>query len=306
MRGSGRTSDAPLRARHLIVAAALLAGCSGAPGGGGDSAPGEETEADRLFTEGESWARKAEAAPLPTPDPTAGAVAPEFKPEELRALESFEKALAANPAHGSSNLALADLLAPHALAREERERQARAAQEAAARQRPRRGRAPTATPVPAAMPISLVDASVDRVLAAYRAAVQRDLSRAPVDRLIAFATRAGRLEAAEDGYQELLKRVKESAELHVLYGDFLVTRAHDPERAIGEYRQALIWKPDDADTRGKLMDIHLNRGIEYYGKQEFARAAVELKEAQKYVTDRESEGGRRLQAYLQRMREIRR
>ena len=296
-----------MRARDLILAAAALsAACSGSSGGGGGSAAGGDTEAERLFQEGESWARKAETAPLPTPDPAAGGVAPEFKPEELRALESFEKALAANPAHGPSHLALADLLAPHALAREERERQARAAREAAARQRPRRGRAPTPTPVPVATPVSLVDASVDRVLGAYRAALQADPSRAPVDRLIAFATRAGRLEAADDAHQELLKRVKESAEPHVLYGDFLVTHVHDVERAIEQYRQALIWKPDDAATRGKLMDIHLARGIEYYGKQEFARAAVELKEAQKYLTDRDSERGRRLQTYLERMREIRR
>jgi tetratricopeptide (TPR) repeat protein len=296
-----------LRARHLIfAAAALCAGCSGSPGGGGEAASGGETEADRLFHEGESWARKAETAPLPTPDPAAGGVAPEFKPEELRALESFEKALTANPVHGPSHLALADLLAPHALAREDRERQARAAQEAAARRRPRRGRAATPTPAPAATPASLVNASVDRVLAAYRAAVQADASRAPVDQLIAFATRAGRLEAADDGHQELLKRVKESAEPHVLYGDFLTSHLQDPERAIEQYRQALIWKPDDVATRGKLMDIHLARGIEYYGKQEFARAAVELKEAQKYLTDRDSERGRRLQTYQQRMREIRR
>jgi tetratricopeptide (TPR) repeat protein len=296
-----------LRARDLIfAAAALCAACSGTSGGGAGSDAAGETEADRLFQEGESWVRKAETAPLPTPDATAGGLAPEFKPEELRALESFEKALAANPVHGPAHLALADLLAPHALAREERERQARAAQEAAARQRPRRGRAPTPAPAPVATPVSLVNASVDRVISAYQAALQADSSRAPVDRLIAFATRTGRLEAADLGHQELLRRVKESAEPHVLYGDFLSSRMHDVERAIEQYRQALIWKPDDADTRGKLMDIHLARGIEYYGKQEFARAAVELKEAQKYVTDRDSERGRRLQTYLDRMREIRR
>ena len=63
---------------------------------------------------------------------------------------------------------------------------------------------------------------------------------------------------------------------------------------------------DDEATKAKLADIYLARGVEYYGKQEFARAAAELKEAQKYVTDRESERGRRLQTYLERMREIRR
>jgi tetratricopeptide (TPR) repeat protein len=133
-----------------------------------------------------------------------------------------------------------------------------------------------------------------------------DPSRAPVDRLIAFATRAGRLDAAEGAHQELLRRVKESAEPYALYGDFLATQRNDRDGAIDQYRQALIWKADDEVTRAKLADIYLARGIEYYGKQEFARAAAELKEAQKYVTDRDSERGRRLQTYLERMREIRR
>ena len=297
-----------MRGRALTLAAVALAGACAGPSGGGGAGSGQasDDEAERLYQEGLSWARKAEAAPLPTPDPAAGGLSPEFKPEELRALESYEQALSARPEHGPAHLGLADLLAPHALARLERERLARAAQEAASRTRPRRGRAQPPTPVPAATPVSLVDASVDRVLGAYRSAVQADPSRAPVDRLIAFATRAGRLDAAEDGHRELLKRVRESAEPYALYGDFLAAHANDRDRAIEQYRQALIWKPDDEATRGKLLDIHLARGIEYYGKQEFARAAVELKEAQKYVTDRDSERARRLQAYLARMREIRR
>jgi tetratricopeptide (TPR) repeat protein len=290
----------------LAVAALAAAACLGRSGGGSAGSTPDGGEAERLYEEGVSWARKAEAAPLPTPDPAAGGAAPEFKPEELRALESFEKALAAQPDHAASHLALADLLAPHALARAERERAVRAAQEAAAQRRPRRGRPPPPTPPPVATPVSLVDASVDRVIGAYRAALQADPSRAPVDRLIAFAARAGRLDAAEDGHQELLRRVRESAEPYALYGDFLVAHRADRERAIEQYRQALIWKPDDEAVRAKLADIHLARGIEHYGKQEFARAAVEFKEATKYVSDRDSERGRRLQAYLQRMREIRR
>jgi hypothetical protein len=253
-----------------------------------------------------SWAAKAQTAPLPTPDPAAPQFVPEFKTEELRAIESFEKAIAVQSDHGGAQMALADLLAPHALRRAEAERLAREAQEAAARRRPRRGRSPPPTPTPVAAPVSMVDASPERVLRLYDGAVRADPSRAPVDRLVEFAVRVGRLDTADAGYQELLRRVKESAEPHVLYGDFLVGHRNDPDAAIDQYRQALIWQPEDEATRNKLAEIYLARGIEYYGRQEFARASAELREAQKYVTDRQSELGRRLQSWLKRMREIRR
>ncbi len=297
----------PGRALALAVAV-LAAACSGAPagGGGGSAASSGNAEADRLYQEGLSWARKAETAPLPMPDAAAPQVVPEFKPEELRAIESFEKAIEVEPGHGGAHMGLADVLAPHAIRRAESERKAREAQEAAARSRPRRGRTPPSTPIPTAAPVSTVDASVDRVLSAYQAAVRFDPTRAPVDRLVAFAVRAGRLEAADAGYQELLRRLKESAEPHVLYGDFLARLKNDREGAIDQYRQALIWRPDDEATRTKLAEIYLARGIEHYGRQEFMRAAQELRESQKYVTDRNSDLGRRLQTYLTRMREIRR
>lgn len=294
--------------RTLTLALAVLAGaCSGSTGGGvgGEAASGAD-EAERLYQEGLSWARKAETAPLPAPDPAAAMGVPEFKPEELRALESFEKAIAARPEHGGAHLALADLLAPHAIRRVELERRAKEAQEATARSRPRRGRPPSAAPVPTLAPVSIVDASPVRVLRAYQAAMQADPGRAPVDGLVAFAVRVGQLDAAEIGYQELLHRVKESPEPHALYGDFLVAHRKDLEAAIDQYRQALIWKADDEATRGKLADIYLTRGVDYLGRQEFVRAAAELREAQKYVTDRDSPQGRRLQSYLTRMREIRR
>jgi tetratricopeptide (TPR) repeat protein len=294
--------------RALTLVLAVVAGaCSGSTGGGiGGEAGSGADEAERLYQEGLSWAAKAETAALPTPDPAAAMVLPEFKPEELRALESFEKAIAARPEHGGAHLALADLLAPHAIRRFELERRVKEAQEAAARTRPRRGRAPSAVPAPTLAPVSMVDASPGRVLRAYQAAVQADPGRAPVDRLVVFAVRVGQLDAAEAGYEELLRRVKESHEPHALYGDFLVEHRKNPVAAIEQYRQALIWKADDEATRGKLAEIYLTRGVEYYGRQEFARAAAELREAEKYVTDRDSPQGRRLQSYLSRMREIRR
>jgi hypothetical protein len=292
--------------RALTLALAFLAGaCTGSTGGGGEAASGAD-EAERLYQEGVSWASKAETAPLPTPDAATSTVVPEFKAEELRALESFEKAIAARPEHGGAHLALANLLAPHAIRRIEFERRAKEAQEAAAQSRPRRGGPASAAPMPTLAPVGMADVSPARVLRAYQAAVQADPGRAPVEALVAFAVRVGQLDAAEAGHLELLRRVKESPEPHALYGDFLVAHRKDLEAAIDQYRQALIWKADDEATRGKLADIYLTRGIDYYGRQEFVRAAAELREAEKYVTDRDSPQGRRLQSYLKRMREIRR
>jgi tetratricopeptide (TPR) repeat protein len=298
-----------------MLALAVVAGaCAGSGGGGGgaggragDSGGGGSEEADRLYQEGLSWAKRAETAPLPTPDPAtvagasggAFAAAPEFKPEELRAIESFEKALSAHPNHAGANLALGDLLAPHALRRLAAQR----ARDAAAKRRPPKGQ--VAAPVPPA-PVSTVDASPERVLRAYQAALQADPGRTPADRLIAFAVPAGRLDVAEAAHHELLRRVKERSEPYALYGDFLAMQKKDVDGAIDQYRQALIWRADDEDTRRKLADIHLARGVEYYGRQEFSRAAIEFKESAKYVTDRDSEQGRRLQTYLTRMKEIRR
>jgi len=292
----------------LAVVAGACAGSGGSGGGAGESGGGGSEEVDRLYQEGLSWAKRAEAAPLPTPDPAtvaggsggAFAAAPEFKPEELRAVESFEKALSAHPNHAGANLALGDLLAPHALRRLEAQR----ARDAAAKGRPRKGQARDAAVT--LVPVSTVDASPERVIRVYQAALQADPGRTPADRLISFAVPAGRLDAAEAAHHELLLRVKERAEPYALYGDFLAMQKKDLDGAIDQYRQALIWKPDDEDTRRKLADIHLTRGVEYYGRQEFTRAVIEFKESEKYVTDRDSEQGRRLQTYLTRMKEIRR
>jgi tetratricopeptide (TPR) repeat protein len=303
----------------LFASLALLpAACTGSResgGGRGSTAVGAD-EAERLYQEGLDSARRAETAPLPTPEPVTSPLppgapppaAPEFKAEELRALQLFEQALAARPDHAGANLALAELLAPHAIRRVDRERaerEAAARRQAAAGRRPRKG-APPPTPPP--LPASAaggVEFGPDRVLRAYQAAMQADPGRGPVDKMIAFAVRVGRLDAAEAGHQELLRRVKESAEPYALYGDFLAQEKKDRDGAIEQYRQALIWKPDDEATRQKLAQIYLDRGAEYYNRQEYALAAVEFKESEKYVTDRSSEQGQRLQSYLQRMKEIR-
>jgi tetratricopeptide (TPR) repeat protein len=301
--------------RALTLALAIFTGaCSGPTGDGGGSNAGGSAgggggggPAEQLYQEGVTWARKAETAPLPTPDPSTHAT-PEFKAEELRAIESFEQAVATQADHAGAHLALGDLLAPHALRRIERERQARErqAQEAAARSRSRRGRTPPPTPTPAAVSGSLIDSSPERVIREYQAAALADPARTPVERLIAFSVAAGRLDAAEAGFQDLLVRLKESAEPHVLYGDFLVEHKKDAEAAIDQYRQALIWNPKDEPTRVKLAEVYLGRAADFYRAQEYMHAANELREAQKYVTDRNSDLGRRVQAMQVKMREIRR
>ena len=67
------------------------------------------------------------------------------------------------------------------------------------------------------------------------------------------ARRVGRLDAAEAGFQEMIRRKKEkeTAEPLARYGDFLAEDKKDPLAAIEQYRQALIWVPDDDAARGE-------------------------------------------------------
>jgi hypothetical protein len=258
-----------------------------------------------LFYMGLAWARKAESAPLPTPAPVltplprgaAPPAAPEFKNEELQALQAFEKAVAAQPTLGSAHHALAELLAPHAI---------RAHEAAEARRKHPARRAKGA--LPDAGPSSTSQGeefSPERVIRAYQMAV-RNGSPASVEAMISFATRVGRLDAAEDGYRELVRREKEKpAQPLVRYGDFLARDKKDGAAAIEQYGQALIWQPDDDEVRGKIADIHMAWGAESLGKGEYAAAEVRFKNAQKYITDRSSPRGLQLQQYLSRIRAVR-
>jgi tetratricopeptide (TPR) repeat protein len=314
--------------RRLLLVAMLASACGGsAPGGGQGQGPagtlsGAVAEGKSLLEQGQvdaalarlesaggdaearyylglAWAKKAESAPLPTPPPLEsplprGALAPpapEFKPEELQAIENLEAATQARPDHVAAQLALADLLAPHALRRYQRIREAAA----------RKGK-----PELVVFPDTPVDVSVDRVVRAYRAAVSADTTgREPVDKLISFAVKVDRLADAEHGHRELLARIRERAEPFALYGDFLAEVRHDPDAAIEQYRQALIWEPGNEATRGKIAQIYLDRGKLAFDRQQFATAEAQLSEARKYVTDRDSEQGRRLALYTARLREIR-
>jgi Tfp pilus assembly protein PilF len=124
--------------------------------------------------------------------------------------------------------------------------------------------------------------------------------------MITFATRVGRLDAAEDGYRELVRREKEKpADPLVRYGDFLAKEKKDGAAAIEQYSQALIWRPEDDAARGKIADIYMAWGAESLAKGEYAAAEVRLKSAQKYVTDRSSPRGQQLQEYMARIRAVR-
>lgn len=250
--------------------------------------------------QGQAWARKAEIAPLPTPPPAApGAKAgefsptPEFKPEELKAVEFLERATAASPGLGSAHGALAALLAPHTLRRYEAEAQA-----------PKKRRGPSA---PAATRAAgEPDWSVERVLREYQAAGQAPEATLPEIRAwIAFAEKTARLAEAEAGYQELVKRDHESAEPLVSYGDFVARLRKEPKRAFELYQQALIWRPDDAAVKGRMADLCLDLGYENYKRREYGAAQVRYDEARKYAKDPQSPQAQRLRSYEALLQEIR-
>ena len=256
---------------------------------------------DALCLQGVAWAKKAEVAQLPTPPPVSspprrGAqppVAPEFKAEEMQALEFFERALAAQPGQACSSLGLADLLAPHALRRYGQERAAAAS---------RRGGKRPAEPPPEGVP----DYRPERVIQAYRAAGLGDATSSDsVEKLIDFSLRVGRLDEADQGLQELLRRDKEKPEPLVRYGDFLLNVKKDPMAAIEQYRQALIWRPDDDATRARIADIYIAQGIDHYGKNQYAVAEARFLDAQKYVSDPRSPQGLKIQDYMGKLRSIR-
>jgi tetratricopeptide (TPR) repeat protein len=267
----------------------------------------QPSDPESLLLQGKVWLKRAETAPLPTPPPApsplprgaAAPLAPEFKPEELQAVSFFEKAIASRPDYAEAHVALAELLAPHALRRH-------AAQRGPAEPAPR-GRRRKPAPPPAALPdTGGVDVSVDRVVRAYQFALQGDQASTTLpEAMIGFGIQAGRIDAAEIGHQELLKRVREKPAPFIRYGDFLLNHKGEPEAAIEQYRQALIWAPDDDATRAKIAEIFLARGIQAFGQQQFASAEQQFDQAKKWITDRGSAQAQRLQDYQTRLREIR-
>jgi hypothetical protein len=268
---------------------------------------GRSQDAETLYLTGRVWSKKAVTAPLPTPPPAPSPLprggrlppAPEFKPEEMQALSYYEKAVAARPDYAAAHVAIAELLAPHALRRMVVDQPA---PEPAGK---RRGRKPP--PPPAALPdTGGIDVSVDRVISAYQFALQADPASATLpEALIGFSLQAGRVDAAEAAHKELLKRQREKPEPFIRYGDFLLNHKQDQQGAIEQYRQALIWRSDDDATRGKIADIFLTRGIDRFNHQQFASAEQEFTQAGKWITDRTSPQAQRLADYQSKLREIR-
>jgi tetratricopeptide (TPR) repeat protein len=264
------------RAGVLALSAVLLAsGCARNGGQGGANGALEEaralidqgdydgalarlsggTDAESLYLLGRAWAGKAAGA-TPAPDGTLG-------PEEVQALDFLERAVASRPDHAEAHLAIAELLAPHVRSV---------------------GAAPSSGATPAAPAGSGV--SAERVLEAYGAAVQANpADTASVEALIGFAIRVGRPREARAGYEELTRRDRENPDVLVRFGDFLTDSGQDPEAALGVYAQALIWRPDDTETRLKMADIHLEAARGRIERREFVTAEARLREARKLVAD---------------------
>jgi Tfp pilus assembly protein PilF len=147
---------------------------------------------------------------------------------------------------------------------------------------------------------------VDRVLKSFGEALQADPAETEAaEAMIRFALQAGRLDAANGAFQELVKRRREDPDLLVRYGDFLAGPGRDPEAALAEYAQALIWRPDDTATRLKMADIHLASARTLLDQREYVAAEARLREARKLAVDPASPQVARLRELEGRLREIR-
>lgn len=263
--------------------------------------------AESLYLQGAAWAKKAETAPLPTPPPAPSPLprgytplpAPEFKEAELQALSLLEQAVADEPNHARAHQAVADLLAPHAIRRAELLKAAPTSSRA-------RGKRGKPEPPPDTAPAEGPDASAERVIREYQLAMTADpTGKAPVEALIAFCDRTERASDALTAFEELLKRDREKPEPYVRYGDFLRAR-HNFEGAIGQYRQALMWRADDEETKTKIGGIYIAMAQEHLSRQEYSAAEERLREAAKWVRDKNSPAGAKLQAALAELAQIRR
>jgi tetratricopeptide (TPR) repeat protein len=205
----------------------------------------------------------------------------------------LERAVAARPDLAAAHLALADVLGPHALRRAATERLASS-----------RGRSARRKDDPPAVASS--DATVERVLQAYRRAAQADATSQPVvDAWIDFARKAGRLDEADAGFQQLLVRDKENAAPFVRYGDFLLTERKDEIGAINAYSRALIWQPNLVEAKARIADIYLTQAAGHFARTEFASAEARLADARRYIAAGESPQAARLRQIQAQLGQIR-
>jgi tetratricopeptide (TPR) repeat protein len=251
---------------------------------------------ENLCLQGAAWAKKAEGAPLPTP--TIGAdgvpVTAEFKSEERRAIDLFQRALSEQPALAEAHLGLAELLVPHAIRRYELGAASR-------RARPRRrGAAPT--PVPAE-PLLEPGGIVEHFKAASK---DPKLAMRALDGLARFATRVDRPKDREWAYRGLVDAEPENPSRLVELGDFLLKERGDPNGAIAEYKQALVWKPDSSEIKAKIADIYIEEGRVAFQAEQWAVAEARFVTAQEWVTDPNSAQGLRVRDYRSKLDAIRR
>ena len=80
----------------------------------------------------------------------------------------------------------------------------------------------------------------------------------------------------------------------VRFGDFLAGPAGEPEEALGVYAQALMWRPEDVETRLKMADVHLGAASRYIENREYVAAEARLREARRFVVDPASRQARTL------------
>ncbi len=89
------------------------------------------------------------------------------------------------------------------------------------------------------------------------------------------------------------------------YGDFLAGPMDQPDAALAQYAQALMWRPDDAATRVKVADIHLRAAAGRLQRHEYLPAEARLKEARRAGVDPASPQAARLRELEQALRDVR-
>jgi tetratricopeptide (TPR) repeat protein len=259
-----------------------------------------------LYLQGQVWAKKAETAPLPTPEALppgsprgAVPITPEFKAEELKAIDLYERAIAAAPEDARAQLGLARMLAPHA----QRRHDAQVAAAAAAAKKPVRAVRGKRTPEPVTPPPPPPgpDANPARVARAYRAAVQAlPKDSAALEAYYTFAVHTELLDDADWALKQAIARDKESPEPLVRYGDFLLNVRKRPDEAIAQYRAALLWK-DDKAIKEKIGEIHLSAGMAHLQQTEWSLADASYREAQKWAAPG-SDLAKRIDAEIEHLR----
>jgi Tfp pilus assembly protein PilF len=82
-----------------------------------------------------------------------------------------------------------------------------------------------------------------------------------------------------------VERDKENPAPLVRYGDFLEETKKDYDAAILQYRQALMWRPDDTSIKDKISDIYFEMGRAHLQQNERALAEARYLEALKWAPD---------------------